>query len=106
MRIAAHVDPSRPDAWRQQPYYALLKRWAVEAAAEMHQVVVQIRNRAIVILPDQDVDLGPIGEAERIVTREVMTPLGLRLEALKMHKDDPRLGGLSDSKIIRPRTQV
>lgn len=92
-RIAAHVDPGRPAAWREEPYYSILKGWARVAATVMDQVIVQIGYRAIVILPDEDVDLGEIGDDERIVTGEVRTPFGPRLRAMKMRKDDPRIAG-------------
>lgn len=90
-RIAVHVDPGRPSAWRSEPYYSDLKSWAVAAVADMNQVVVQILNRAIVILPEKDVDLGFIAVDEVIMTSERQTPVGIELGAVKLKKDDPRL---------------
>ena len=89
-RLAAYVDASRPDAWRAEPYYGQLKRWARQAVGRRDQVVVYIGRRAIVILPDKDVDLGIIGEDELIVVGERETPVGLQLTALKVKRDDPR----------------
>jgi hypothetical protein len=40
-------------------------------------------------LPDGETDLGIVEEDERIITRERATPLGIRLEALKLKHDDP-----------------
>jgi hypothetical protein len=87
-RLAAYVDPSRPNAWTAEPYYGQLKRWARLAVAKKDQVVVYIGRRAIVILPDEDVDLGIVGEDEEIVTGERNTPIGLELRPLKMKRDD------------------
>jgi hypothetical protein len=42
------------------------------------------------ILPDREVDLGIVAEDELIITGERPTPLGVKLEAFKIHKDDPR----------------
>jgi hypothetical protein len=56
--------------------------------AKKDQVVVYIGRRASVILPDEDVDLGIIGEDEEIVTGERNTPIGLGLRPLKMKRDD------------------
>ncbi|NQU47746.1 MAG: hypothetical protein HQ519_03785 [Planctomycetes bacterium] len=68
-RIAV-VDPNRMNAWRSEPFYSDLKRLAQLAAEVMNQVVVCIDYRAIVILPDSDVDLGVVAPDELIVTEE------------------------------------
>jgi hypothetical protein len=101
-RIAVHVDPGRPNAWREQPFYDEVKRWSALAAQDRHQVVVCIGNRAIVILPDQDIDLGLIASDERIITIETKGPTGNRLEAMKMKADDPRIAGMMPGRIYRP----
>jgi hypothetical protein len=76
-RLAAYVDPSRPNAWKGEPYYSQFKRSARMAIPKRDQVVVYIRRRAIVILPDEDVDLGVIGDDELIVTWRETRPLAL-----------------------------
>jgi hypothetical protein len=82
-RLVAHVDLSLSNAWKAEPYYGQLKRWARLAVPKRNQVVVCIGRRAIVILPNKDVDLGVIDNDEAIVTRE--TPI-----AMKIKRDDPR----------------
>ena len=89
-----HVDPQRPDAWRREPYYSSIKQWAVEALAAGAQVIVQIGSRAIVILPDRDVDLGIFAPDEIAVTTRVGTSGGVRYEALKLKRSDPRAANL------------
>src|ERR1700686_1993314 len=89
-RIVAHVDPQRPDAWKQQPYYQQLKLWAARSVAFRGQVIACVGRRMYMIFPDRDVDLGIVGLDEFIVVNEVRTPFGVKREALKVGKDDPR----------------
>lgn len=61
-------------------------------AAQHHEhVIVCIGKRTFVILPDRDVDLGVVDDDDRIIVGEMHTPFGVKLEAYKMNKDDPRL---------------
>lgn len=89
-RLAIHVDPAVPNAWREQPFYADIKQWA-RLVASGKQVVVCIGTRHIVILPDEDVDLGPVADDERVVTGEVMEDGRRRMVAMKVRADDPEL---------------
>jgi len=89
-RLVANVDPQRPDAWRKEPYYSKLKQWARTAARNRNLVVVTIGWRMIVVFPDRDVDLGMMSEDEHVITRQQATPNGVRWEAFKARKDDPR----------------
>jgi hypothetical protein len=98
-RIAIHVDPGRSEAWRREPYYSELKEWASLAAETMTQVVVSIGRRAIVILPDRDVDLGVVADDERIISSQSRSNGILRHDALKLKADDPRINGLEPGKI-------
>jgi hypothetical protein len=94
-RIVAHVDPQRPDAWRQEPYYSELKSWAARAVPYRGQVVACVGRRMYMIFPDRDVDLGIVGDDDRIITGERTTSHGVQLEAYKLHKDDPRAQNLA-----------
>ena len=98
-RITFHVDPDRPNAWVEQPYYADLKRWAALAAQDLRQVIVRVGDRSIVILPTEDVDLGVVTDDERIVLGEVPENGRLRLRAFKLRADDPRLAGAHEGEI-------
>jgi hypothetical protein len=89
-RTAVHVDPQRPDAWKRDPYYATLKRWAAVLASHRGEIVVHVAHRVHVIFPDRDVDLGIVSEDEIVVTGERVVGGARRLEAIKLHKDDPR----------------
>lgn len=89
-RLAAHVQPQRPHAWREEPYYSQLKEWSVMAAPHMGQVVVCVGRHTHMILPDRDIDLGVVDDDHHIVMAEFDSPTGPRLEGFLIHKDDPR----------------
>jgi hypothetical protein len=87
--VTFHVDPSRPDAWRREPFYSYMKQRAERAASQRGQVLVIVGRRSIMIFPDRDVDLGNVGDDELIVTGERQTPLGIAPEAYTMKRADP-----------------
>ncbi len=67
--ITAFVDPGYPSSWRAPTYYTTFKRWAAEGARRPggpHIVSVRIGARAIVVLPDRDVDVGIVGPQEAL----------------------------------------
>jgi hypothetical protein len=101
-RTVIYVDSSRPTAWRERPYYDEIKRWAKLAARELKQVVVAVGNRSIVILPDEDVDIGTTSEDERIVIGEVLENGRVKLRAMKMRADDPRLANAEAGQLYGP----
>ena len=46
------VDPARPNAWRGEPYYSDLKRWARNAQRVNEHVVVVVGDTGTLVLPD------------------------------------------------------
>jgi hypothetical protein len=88
--IFVHVDPSRPDVWKSEPFYSKLKEWAGNAVPSHGHVIVHIGRQRIVILPNNDVDLGAIGDDEMIVVGEQRLPTGVVLKPFTMRRDDPR----------------
>ena len=96
--LTVYVDPGSPTVWRNEPHYSDLKRWSREAAAMRANVLVVIGRRVIVVLPQGgETDLGILAEDERILTREVPSFSGRRLEVVRVRQDDPRLGGQGDA---------
>jgi hypothetical protein len=85
-RIAVHVDPQRPDAWRQEPYYSQFKQWARDGAASGLHVTAQVGRHSWVLLPERDVDLGPLADDELILVQRVQTPFGIKLDAVKRRR--------------------
>jgi hypothetical protein len=72
-RLAIHVDPARPDAWKAAPFHADLRQWAAAAEKMGFQVFVAVGRRVIGVLPHEDVDLGLFEDDDRLVyEREVV----------------------------------
>lgn len=93
-RLSVYVHPDRPNAWRREPYYGQIKAWAHAAAGDKGQIVVKIGSRCIVILPDEDVDIGAVGPDEVIVTSYTPGPRGMTIRAMKLPRSDPRTAGM------------
>jgi hypothetical protein len=90
-RIAIHVDPDRPDAWRLDPFYTTFKRWARTAEAEGGSVVVWSGRNVTVISPMRDTELGALREDQYILPIDRRTPGGLERHYIAVEADDPRL---------------
>jgi hypothetical protein len=74
--IAAHVDPSDPTAWRRAPYFEKLKQFAIRGADANQRVIVYIKDRVIVILPNKEVEVGTMNPGDHLVVREIGGPNG------------------------------
>jgi hypothetical protein len=85
--LAACIDPGFPSAWRQEPYYQTLWRWARERAESRSSswpgVDVWIGRRCIIILPDGEKDLGIVAADEEVRIDRVMTVTGPAYVATK-----------------------
>jgi len=68
-RLCIHVDRSRPDAWKREPYYAQIKAWSKSYLRVGMQVIVGIGDRCIAVLPNRDVDLGIVEPGMFIITK-------------------------------------
>jgi len=66
-RWTVYVDPSYPTNWRKEPYHSQLRDYAHQLAGEV-QLLVRIHNRAIVLLPHKEVDLGTFEKDDQILT--------------------------------------
>jgi hypothetical protein len=74
--IAAHVDPSDPGAWRREPYFQTLKQFSTKGVDINQRVVIYIKNRVIVVLPNKEVDVGTMRPGDHLVVREISGPSG------------------------------
>lgn len=54
--LVIYVDPSRPHAWRHEPFYSEIRQWARTAARQQRDVVVWQGDRKILISPEGDDD--------------------------------------------------
>jgi hypothetical protein len=73
--LAVRVDPGDPSAWRRDPYFRQLKDYAI-AEADRMRVVVYVKDRVIVILPNKEVDLGVMRPGDQLLVREMHTSNG------------------------------
>lgn len=71
--IGVHVDPSRADAWRKEPYHAQIRAWAAGGA---DHVIVWEGPDAIALLPRGDKRLGKVPAGHHIAFRILRDPLG------------------------------
>lgn len=90
-RIEAHIDPAKPEAWREEPYYSELKAWARLSAPLRRQVIVCIGlDEVIAILPDRDKRIGAVGPDERLICIQHDAPNGVIYDVITVNEDDPR----------------
>jgi hypothetical protein len=75
-RIAIHVDPSYPLRWREEPYYSRIKQWSVFAADNPAQVVIYVKNRVTVVVPNKEIDLGEFDPEDHIMVGELNVSVG------------------------------
>jgi hypothetical protein len=74
--IYVRVDPGTPSAWRKQPYYDRLRQLARTNLELGAHIVVFVNDQATLIMPDQDVPLGPMKPTDGFSVRRVLGPNG------------------------------
>lgn len=84
--IVLYVDPGRPDAWKAEPFYSRIKAWAVEGVPRNRLVTVRIGRRTVAVLPDKDVDLGPMDAGDQIAWEARRGPTGRTYSAHRVKK--------------------
>jgi len=102
-RMTVHVDPAFPNAWREEPYHGTLRKLAREAADAKGQVVVYLKKRAIVILPDKDVELGELAPGDHITVDVKETSSGRAFEAQRIPADEPLPPSNKDNRLTRSK---
>ena len=70
-RISIHIHPDFPLKWREEPYYSQIKKWYHQA-----QVVIYVKNRVTVVLPNKEIDLGEVEPEDHIMVGELDVPDG------------------------------
>jgi hypothetical protein len=100
---AVHVDPAFPNAWREEPYHGALRKLARDAADAKGQVVVYLKKRAIVILPDKDVELGELAPGDHITVDVKETSSGRVFEAHRIAADEPVPPSNKDNRSTRSK---
>jgi hypothetical protein len=72
------VDPDRPKAWQQEPYYTQFKLWSVGIRTSENLVVVYAPEGLYVITPDEDLYLKTPKRGDILETGMEMTLFGPR----------------------------
>ena len=72
------IDPKRPEAWRQEPYYGQLKIWSEVITRGEGLLVVHLSDGICVITPDEDLYLRGAKRGEILETGMEMSLFGPR----------------------------
>lgn len=83
------VDPSFPNAWTKQPYYARIKKWAQEGAEHGQFAFVRIGQRMIVVLPKRDIEIGEVGPQDKLMISRQFGPNGFDYAIEVKRSDQP-----------------
>jgi hypothetical protein len=81
--IYVQVDPGAPSAWRKQPYYDQLRQLARNNLQRGVHVLVFVNDHATLIMPEQDVPLGPMKPTDGFSVRQVFGPNGMTYEVTR-----------------------
>lgn len=81
--LLIQLDPAQPAAWKAEPYYSQIKRWAAAALENQRQVIVFLNRAMTGVLPDRDVDLGVLAANERIQVKRQHSLIGPQYDVVK-----------------------
>lgn len=81
--IYVQVDPGSPQAWKKQPYYGHLHQWAADNLSKGVHVLVFVNDVATLIMPEQDLLLGPMKPTDGFSVRGKMGPAGVEYEVTR-----------------------
>lgn len=66
-QLVIDVDPTKPNSWRQEPFFSEIHRWARNSPKSGQQIVVCIGRREIAIFPEEDIDCGELPKGEAVL---------------------------------------
>ena len=81
--IYVQVDPNAPQAWRKEPYYRQLHRLAESNLRDGRHVIVFVNDVATLIMPGQDLPLGPMKPTDGFAVRQTFGPKGPTYEVTR-----------------------
>jgi hypothetical protein len=90
--IYVQVDPGAPSAWRKQPYYDQLHRWAEVNLQKRRHILVFVNDEATLIMPGQDVPLGKMKPTDGFAVRQTFGPGGIAYEVTRSDRSAPLAG--------------
>lgn len=76
-------DPAQPAAWRREPYHAQIRAWAERGVSMQKPVLLMIGERASVILPNTELDIGVLKAGDQV---------GLSHDGLRFHASVRKAG--------------
>ena len=94
-RLVVYVDPDRTNAWRKEPFYSDLKSWARGAARNQGQVLVAQGRDMIVIMPEEEINVGPVRDDQVIISRRKRGAERGTFDHLVVDQDDPVLEAIN-----------
>jgi hypothetical protein len=71
-RIVARADPSAPQAWRREPVYGQLKRWATVSWFKDRTLWAMVNRHTWLIAPDRDIDIGETADDDVITYEQAL----------------------------------
>lgn len=74
--LIVQVDPGAPRSWRAEPYHSQIRKWAIAGDQTGRRVVVFVNDRATVVLPDGEHDVGVIATGEKLQIQRPNSPNG------------------------------
>ena len=81
--IYISVDPSRPDAWKKEPYFSMIRHWSSQA-----RVVILVGLHATAIYPDNIVELGLVDDDHLLAEYNENTVNGVVKRTIRLNKKD------------------
>jgi hypothetical protein len=64
--VTVTPDPAMPDAWKREPYYSAIKRWATRFVRENKKILV-VHRGFVTVVPDREVPIGVVPPGQEIV---------------------------------------
>ena len=71
--VMVHVDPSVPNRWREEPYFSQIQYWAAFGVDRGVWVLVFVKKRVRIILPNKELDVGEFSPGDHIMIGEIPT---------------------------------
>lgn len=95
--VYVSVDPSRPDAWKKEPYYSSIRQWPPKM-----RVVVLVGLHIYAVYHDRIDDLGMLDDDHMLGAVSEQTPDGIIKRTVKVHKKDLPAGAAPMGDRVMP----
>jgi hypothetical protein len=89
-QLIVSVDANRPEAWRKEPYFSSIKRWARGEDGFPGGVFVFEGSFCTFLHGSKEQRLGAVGKDQVVITQRRATPGGDEIIPLLVDRGDPR----------------